>query len=389
MLPFENQGAADDAYFADGIVDNIIHALAGLKELFVIARGSTLGFGGGPIDARAIGNALGVRYLLYGSAQRGDKRLRIATELIETDTNEVVRADHYDGDLQDLFDLQDEIAEGVAKAIAPRVRERELKRALRKHPQNMTAYDLVLQALESLYRLDYPSFSRARGLLQRAMVTDPTYAPAFALAARWHSLRVGQEWSPDVAADRLEAERLAAAAIALDESDALAWAVHGHQKSFLMRNFSSALESFERALSACPNLALAWTYSAATYCFLGDGPEAVRRAQTGLQLSPLDAHVFFAEHILSQSHYVNGDLDAAVAWATKADRRNPRLTSNLRVLAASLSGVGEVASAREVAIRHAEIVPSFTLKAWAARTPLSGPLLEAFIERLVAAGFPR
>ena len=195
VLPFRKIAAGDDAYFADGIVDNIVQSLAALRELFVIARGSTLGFGGGPIDAHAVGTALGVRYLLYGSVQRSGDQLRIGTELNDVETGEVLRADHYDGNLSDLFLLQDRIAEQTVKMIAPRVRQRELKRALKKHAQNMTAYDLVLQALEPMHRLDYASFSRARGLLQRAMVVDPSYAPAFALAARWHSIRVGQGWS--------------------------------------------------------------------------------------------------------------------------------------------------------------------------------------------------
>ena len=195
VLPFRKIAAGEDAYFADGIVDNIVQSLAALRELFVIARGSTLGFGGGPIDARAVGSALGVRYLLYGSVQRSGDRLRIGTELSEVETGEVLRADHYDGNHGDLFLLQDRIAEETVRMISPRVRQRELKRALKKHPQNMTAYDLVLQALEPMYRLDYASFSRARALLQRAMIVDPEYAPAFALAARWHTLRVGQGWT--------------------------------------------------------------------------------------------------------------------------------------------------------------------------------------------------
>src|SRR5436190_1921961 len=170
VLPFRKLANAEDSYFADGIVDNIIHALAALKDLFVISRGSTLGYGGQTIDVRAVGRELGVRYVLYGSVQRSGGRLRITTELSDSEIGEVVRTDSYDSVLADLFEVQDRIAQEVVNAIAPHVRERELKRALKKHPQNMTAYDLVLQALGLLYQLDYATFSRARGLLQRAMV---------------------------------------------------------------------------------------------------------------------------------------------------------------------------------------------------------------------------
>lgn len=388
VLPFRKPATDDQAYFADGIVDNIVQALSGLRELTVIARTSTLSFGGEAPDVRAIGRLLGIRYLLSGSVQRSGDRLRIGTELIEAETATVLRADHHDGQLSDLFALQDRIAEETVKLIAPRVRQREMSRIMKKHPQNMSAYDFYLQALDPLYRLDYASFSRARGLLQRAMVIDPTFTPAFALAARWHSLRIGQGWSPDVLADSKEAERLAAIAIGLDDNDALAWAVRGHQQSFLTKDFDLAMGSFAKALSASPNLALAWTYSAATACFVGDGPDAVRRAKMGLRLSPLDAHLFFAEHILSQAHYVNGNADEAVSWAVKSMHRNDSLTSNLRILAAGLADRGKLDQARRVAGRHAEVDPGFSLLTWSSRTPLNGPILAQILERLAEVGFP-
>src|SRR5262249_51901929 len=160
--------------------------LAGLKDLFVISRGSTLGYGGSTIDVRAIGRELGVRYVLYGSVQRAATRLRISTELSDTDPGAIVFSDQYDGELSDLFELQNRTSGGVVTPIAPHVRERELVRAMRKHPQNLTAYDFVLQALGPLYRMDYESFSGARGLLQQAMAHDPDYAPAYSYAAYWH-----------------------------------------------------------------------------------------------------------------------------------------------------------------------------------------------------------
>ena len=197
VLPFrQNQSDPDDAYFADGIVDNIIHALSGLKEVFVISRGSTLGYGGAKIDVRAIGRELGVRYVMYGSVQRAAGHLRIASELSDAETGAIVLAEKYDGEMSEIFALQDRISAQIVTTIAPHVRERERVRAMRKHPKNLTAYDLVLQALGPLYEMDYQSFSRARGLLQQAMAHDPGYAPAYSYAANWHMFRIGQGWSP-------------------------------------------------------------------------------------------------------------------------------------------------------------------------------------------------
>src|SRR5215468_6011299 len=388
VLPFRNLDGPEDAYFAHGIVDHIIYALAALKELFVISRGSTVDFQDEAIDVRAIGERLGVRYVLSGSVLRSGNRLRISAELGDATTGEIVRADHHDGDLGDLFDLQDRIAQEVVKAIAPNGRERELKKSLRKRPQNMTAYDLVLQAMEPLYELDYATFSRARGLLQRAIALDPSYAPAFSHAAYWHIFRIGQEWSHDLAADRAEAARLAAAAIANDTNDAMALACYGYVQSFLKKDYEEAIEFIDRSIATGPNCALAWIFKGATLCFIGDGPNAVRCAETGVRLSPLDKHVFFAEHILAQAHYINANFDKAIAWARRSDQHNARLTSNLRTLISSLVATNHFEEAREVAARHARIAPTFSVRAWAARTPMQGEIRKRRVERLLAAGMP-
>ena len=129
-----NLANPDEGYFADGVVDDIIRGLAGLKELFVVSRGSSLGFGGRNIDVREIGRQLGVRYVLYGGIQRTVTTVRIVTELSDAESGEVIRSDLHEGDLGELFALQDRIAINVVRQIAPQVRERELMRAMRKHP---------------------------------------------------------------------------------------------------------------------------------------------------------------------------------------------------------------------------------------------------------------
>ena len=220
VLPFRrNMKDGEDAYFADGIVDDIIHLLAGFKELFVIARGSTLGLGGDGIDQRRVGRELGVRYVLHGSVQRAGGRLRVLAELSEPETGSIIRAYRHDGKLADLFELQDRIALDVVRTIAPQVQARELMRAKRKHPQNMTAYDLMLQGIDHMFRVNTEAAAHARGLLQQAMVLDPFYATAYSYAAYWHVFRVGEGWSTDPIADAKEAARLAETAIKLNPDD--------------------------------------------------------------------------------------------------------------------------------------------------------------------------
>jgi adenylate cyclase len=189
VLPFRTlQKDQSDAYFAEGMIDDIIRALGGLKDLLVISRSSTIGFARMPLDVRRVGHELDVRYVLHGSVRRAGNALRIAVELSESQTGSVIWADRFDGDLADLFDLQDRIALRVATAIAPQLRERELNRAQRKHPDSLTAYHLTLQALDRFYRMDRSSLQQARDLLEQAIAHDPGYATAYSHLA---SLRMG------------------------------------------------------------------------------------------------------------------------------------------------------------------------------------------------------
>jgi adenylate cyclase len=389
VLPFrKHQTDPQEAYFADGIVDVIIHALAALKELFVISRGSTLEYGGSSIDVRAIGRELGVRYVLYGSVLRSGGRLRIATELSDAETGAVVRSDQYEGDLADLFELQDRISINVVRTIAPNVRERELVRTMRKHPQNMTAYDLVLQALDLLYRMDPESFARARGLLQQAIAHDPGYAPAYSYTAYWYILRVGEIGSTDAQADSAAGLSHAAAAIERDGNDALALAIYGHVQSYMLKDYRKAQLFLDRAIAAGPSSAMAWTMSSATCGYIGDGEQAVRRAEQGVRLSPLDAHTFWHEGILAQAHYVAGNYEQALAWARSAVGRNRSIRFVTRTLIASLSALGETEEAAEAARHLMTLQPDFRLGVYQKRCPFQSPILEGWIGHLRAAGLP-
>jgi adenylate cyclase len=389
VLPFrKHQTDPEESYFADGVVEVIINALAALKELFVISRGSTLGYAGATVDARAIGRELGVRYVLYGSLRRSRGRVRIGTELSDTETGTIIRADQYDGRLDELFELQDRISSNVVKTIAPNVQERELVRALRKHPQNMTAYDLVLQALDLLYRMDADSFSRARGLLQQAISHDPAYAPAYSYTAYWYIFRVGEIGSADPEADSAAGARYAAAAIERDPNDALALAIYGHVQSFLLKRYDRAVSYLDRALQAGPSSAMAWTMSSATRGFIGDGLLAIQHAEQGLRLSPLDARLFWHEGILAQAHYVNGEYEKAVAWAYSAVARNNSIRFTHRTLIASLAALGRVDEAAGTARRLLNVQPDFKLGPYEKTCAFQGTILKEWIERLRAGGLP-
>jgi adenylate cyclase len=389
VLPFRmNLANPDEGYFADGVVDDIIRGLAGLKELFVVSRGSSLGFGGRNIDVREIGRQLGVRYVLYGGVQRTTTTVRIVTELSDAESGEVIRSDLHEGDPGELFALQDRIAINVVRQIAPQVRERELMRAMRKHPQNLTAYDLVLQALDLLYRMDYDSFSKARGLLEQAISHDPSFALAYSYVALWYVFRIGEIGSPDPEGDAIAGARYATEAIERGGDDAFALAVYGHVQSYLLHDFQKARIALERAIAAGPSSAMAWTMASATSGFLGDGPTAVHQGEQGVRLSPLDARSFWHEGLLGQAHYVNGDYEQALEWARSAVSRNELIRFNRRLLIVTLSALGRHEEAAEAARHFLQIQPGFRISPYATICPFRGAALETWLGHLRSAGLP-
>src|SRR4029077_197941 len=199
-------------YFGDGVVEDIIGALASLPDLFVISRNSTARYHADPVDFKAVREDLVVRYVLSGSIRRLGERIRIVAELADTETQAVVWTDRIDGRLDQLFELQDRLSERTVHWIAPHVQNAEIRRALRKRPENLDAYDFMLRGLDLVYRLQRSEFERARALFERAMALDPGYATPYALSALWHCIRRGQGWSEDPNADYEEAMRLAEAA---------------------------------------------------------------------------------------------------------------------------------------------------------------------------------
>ena len=176
-------------------MEDISGALASLSDLFVISSNSTSRFQSGPLNVASVGHDLAVRYVLSGSVRRAGSRIRILSELADTETQVVLWNDHIEGRVDDLFELQDRLSEKIVTTIAPHVRAAELRRALRKRPESLDAYDFMLRGLDLLYRLRRTDFNRAREMFDGSIHLDPGYAAPYALLALWYSIQVGQGWS--------------------------------------------------------------------------------------------------------------------------------------------------------------------------------------------------
>jgi adenylate cyclase len=389
VLPFRRDVQdPQEAYFSDGIIEGIVHVLSGLDGLFVVSRGSALTFAQDTTDLRAAGERLGVRYVLYGGVRRAGGRLRITTELTDAGTGRILRSDRYDGAEADLFDLQDRIAEQVVAALAPEVRAEEVARALRKPPSDQTAYDLVLRALDEMSRMDRASLLRAQALLEQASARDPGYALAHCNIAFRHALWVAQGFSQDVAADAEASARAAAAALDRDGRDGMAMALRAIQLGYLHHDFAQARELLDKAVSASPSCALAWSYGALVRCWRGEGEEAVRCAERAVRLAPMDSFTFLHQHSLAQANYTVGNLDAAIEWARRSSALNGQHAPNWRLLLSSLAAAGRVDGLSEARQSFLAVEPDFSLRRFLARTPLRGEIRERFAAGLRLAGLP-
>lgn len=391
VLPFHNlSGDAGDDYFADGVVEDIIVSLAGLRELLVISRTSTFAYRGRQVDPREVGRSLGVRYVLEGSVRKSGTSIRVSTQLCDTETGASLWGERQEVPLGDLFEVQDRIVRDVVAGIAPNVQTAELERALRVRPASFTAYDHTLRALNTINNLDRQSFLIAREHLHEAMAAQPSFAMPAAWAAFWYIIWVGQGWSDSPREDSDRGASFATKAIDLDGHNALALATYGHLRSFLFHDYDSALVYFDRALSACPNSSWAWILSSITLSYVGRSDDAVRHAEHGLRLSPYDRNLFLYYTPLSIAHYSNGNYEDAVKWGRMSVAENPTFSACYRYLISALTGVGRLDEAHEAASNFLKLEPEFKLRVYEQTLqPFRDPAIKArHMEHLRKAGLP-
>src|SRR6266568_3835742 len=223
VLPFHNMsGDPEQEYFADGIVEDIITALSRFKSLFVIARNSSFTYKGRAVDVKQVGRELGVRYILEGSVRKAANRVRITGQLIDSATNAHLWADRFDGALEDIFDLQDQVTASVVGAIGPQLEQAEIERAKRKPTESLDAYDYFLRSMAGVHQFTRDANNDALRLFNKAIELDPEFAAAYGAAARCYAQRIANGWMVDRAREIAEADRLARRGAQLGKDDAVA-----------------------------------------------------------------------------------------------------------------------------------------------------------------------
>lgn len=390
VLPFAQLGVeAVPSHVSDGMAADIVCQLAGLRELRVISHGSTLGLRGAAADPIDAGRRLGARYVARGAFHNNGTHARLITELTETESGAVVLARTFDIDDFLSFETQDRIVGQVVNALAPRVQEIELRRIRGKRPNSLSVYEKVLLAREHILMLRPDGFIQAKRLLDEVTEAEPGYAEAYALAADWHGLMIGQGWSADRARDTAAVDNLALHALSLDGDNVRALVYYGHRKSLLHRDYPAALRLFRRALEVSPSSAHAWLKSSYTFAYIGDAAEAIRRAEHALELSPCDRepHLFYSA--LCTAHYTAGNYDVAAEWGLRTLDEKTMLRNTSAWTAASLAAAGHINEAKDVKVRTFGQWPHRLVGNAVARHPYQDPARrQRFGEHLLMAGYP-
>ncbi len=362
VLPFENlSGDREQEYFADGIVEEIITALSRFGGLFVIARNSSFAYKGRAVDVKQIGRELGVRYVLEGSVRKAGSRVRITGQLIDTSSGTHLWADRFDGPLEDIFDLQDQVTSNVVGAIAPKLFQAEIDRANRKPTENLDAYDFYLRGLAGVHQYTKEGNSAALSNLYRAIELDPNFAAAFGLAARCYVQRNAGGWITDHAQAVAETERLARRAAALGKDDALALATAGFALADLVEDVEDGDALINQALVLNPNLASAWLFSGWAKFYLGLPEEAIEQFNRAMRLSPNDPQRCSTYCGLGMAHFIADRYREALKFAELAWREQPENRYPRCIAAASAALAGRMETAQKAMVVLRQLSPNLRL----------------------------
>jgi TolB-like protein len=359
VLPFANMSAdAEQEYFADGMVEEIITALSRIRWLFVIARNSSFAYKGRPTDVKQVGRELGVRYVLEGSVRKAANRVRITGQLIDASSGAHLWADRFEGTLEDVFDLQDRVTASVVGAIAPQLERLEIERAKRKPTDSLDAYDYFLRGMASVHQGTRDANVEALRLLNKAIELDANFASAYGIAAWCYAWRKWDGFVADPVAEAAEAARLARRATELDGDDAVALSAGGYALAFTAHELDDGDALIERALTLNPNLAMAWQSSGWVKIFRGEPTLAVKHLQHAMRLSPLDRLIYRAYGGLAYAHLFAGQYDEACGWAEKAFRMRPSYLPAVRAAAAAHAHAGRQRDAEQAMAYMRPLAPT-------------------------------
>ena len=300
---------------------------------------------------KQVGRELGVRYVLEGSVRKGGNRLRITAQLIEAETGAHLWADRFDGSLEDVFELQDQVALSVAGVIEPTLQAAEIRRATARPTNDLTAYDLYLRSIELARAWSREANLRALDLLEQAIERDPRYGLALARAAFCHSQIVFSGWAADPEPSRHQSIELARRALQVAGDDPIVLALAAGALANSDEDIEPLVGLIDRSLALNPGSAFGWMWSGWIHVFAGDPNRAVEHFKTALRLDPRSPVSAFCLTGIGSAHFSAHRLDAAASALQESLQLLPSYVTTYYFLASCLAHMGRLEEARDIVQR--------------------------------------
>ena len=356
VLPFQNMSDdPEQEYFADGMVEEITTALSRIKWLFVIARNSSFTYKGRAVDVKQVGRELGVRYVLEGSVRKAGKRVRITGQLIDAITGVHLWAEHFDGSLENVFDLQDRVAINVSGVIEPALQAAEIRRSENRPTNDLAAYDLYLRSLALTFAWERSSVICAIDLLEQAIQRDPRYGPALALEAMCYQNLHINGWSKDQEADRRLSVDLARRALQVAGDDPIVLSTAAHALGYFEENINPAVALIDRALELNPSSATSWYRSGTLRLWAGQPELAIQHFETSMRLNPRRSGPGLFG--VGLGHFFARRFNKAAELLLQSLQETPNWAPTYRFLASCYAHMGRLDEGRKMVERLRSITP--------------------------------
>ncbi len=389
VLPFQNMsGDPEQEYFADGMAEDITTALARVKWLFVIARNSSFAYKGKAIDIKQVGRELGVRYVLEGSVRKAGNKVRITGQLIEVASNAHLWADRFDGGLEDIFDLQDQITANIVGAISPKLEDAEIALSRKKPTENLGAYDYYLRGLALFYQFSREGYQQSILFFRKAVELDPDFALAQAAIVGWYINGKAFVWIRPNDEEVMETDRLSRRLLRLANDDARLLAYAGAGLYFVVGNLREGAPILEHAIRLDPNLAIARLWCGNANLWLGELDAAIGQLNYAIRLSPLDPRLFLAYFGLAGAHFLAGRYDKGLECATTGIRHWPNFVGLQRYAAACYAMTGRIGDANRALLVARQLDPTQSISGLRSKTLYRTEDFEKFAEAYRIAGMP-
>ena len=389
VLPFDNMsGDPDQEYFSDGISEDLTTALSRFDSLFVIARNSAFAYKGEVVDVKRVGRELGVRYILEGSVRRAGNRVRVNAQLIDVDGDRHVWAERFDRQMEDVFELQDDIVASIAATVGPEITLAEIERTRNKRPDALDTWDLYLRAASAYHAMTEETVAEAVSLLQKAIEAEPGFATAYALLGLCHAHIAMHGWVKPASQAFREARRLTEEAVRLSPPSPET----NHSLAFVLTLIGEperGIIAARRAIDLNPNHAEAYAILALALAFYGDMEGCLVACQQSARSNPRDARGSHLYNAMGHAYFMLEDYEQAIEVSKKGYHQDPSVYGQTVTLAASYARLGKKVEAKHYVDELLQLIPRMNLRALR-KNPMfiRSEHIEKLVEGMRLAGLP-